>query len=149
MLVLLSGKTSIDEIARRFGLRAATVEGWRQQALEGIEALLRQGTGPAAREVAFERELASLEKIFTHLAMKHELVNRALKDRRLHGPGGLDDEPHHAPGRCDREASVRGLRGLASGALRDPPGAAGAEAKASEGRRPPDRRGWVVLKRPT
>lgn len=81
VLELLSGKASVDQIARRFGVRAATVEGWRDQAMEGIGEAMRQGTGKSVRELALERDLASLEKAFTHLAIKHELVERALKDR--------------------------------------------------------------------
>ena len=81
MLELLSGKASVDQIGRRFGVRAGTVEGWRDQALEGIGEAMRQGTGKSARELVLERDLASLEKAFTHLAIKHELVERALKDR--------------------------------------------------------------------
>ena len=81
VLQLLSGKASVDQIARRFGVRAATVESWRQLALEGIAESLRQGSGKSAREQELERSLASLEKAFTHLAIKHELVDRALKER--------------------------------------------------------------------
>ena len=81
VLELLSGKASVDQIARRFGVRAETVEGWREQALEGVGEAMRQGTGKSVRELALERDLASLEKAFTHLAIKHELVERALKER--------------------------------------------------------------------
>jgi len=70
VLELLSGKSSV-----------ATVEGWRDQALEGIGEAMRQGSGKSARELALERDLAGLEKAFTHLAIKHELVERALKER--------------------------------------------------------------------
>jgi transposase-like protein len=81
VLELLSGKASVDQIARRFGVRAGTVEGWREQAMEGIAEALRQGTGKSSRELQLEKDLGSLEKAFTHLAIKHELVERALKDR--------------------------------------------------------------------
>ena len=81
VLELLAGKASVDQIARRFGVRASTVEGWRAQALEGIGQALRQGSGKSARELQLEKELRSLEKAFTHLAIKHELVERALRDR--------------------------------------------------------------------
>ena len=81
VLELLSGKATLDQLARRFGVRAATVEGWREQALEGIAESLRQGTGKSGRELELERDLTNLEKAFTHLAIKHELVERALKDR--------------------------------------------------------------------
>jgi len=81
VLELLSGKATVDQLARRFGVRGGTVEGWRSQALEGIAEAMRQGTGKSARELVLERDLASLEKAFTHLAIKHELVERALKSR--------------------------------------------------------------------
>ena len=81
VLELLSGKASVDQIARRFGVRGGTVEGWREQAMEGIAEALRQGTGKSFRELQLEKDLGSLEKAFTHLAIKHELVERALKDR--------------------------------------------------------------------
>ena len=81
VLELLRGKASVDQIARRFGVRAGTVEGWREQAMEGIAEALRQGSGKSSRELQLEKDLGSLEKAFTHLAIKHELVERALKDR--------------------------------------------------------------------
>ena len=81
VLELLSGKATVDQLARRFGVRASTVEGWRDQALEGIGESLRQGTGRSSRELELQRDLTNLEKAFTHLAIKHELVERALKDR--------------------------------------------------------------------
>ena len=81
VLELFSGKATVDQLARRFGVRAATIESWREQAMEGIAEALRQGTGKSARELALERDLASLEKAFTHLAIKHELVDRSLEDR--------------------------------------------------------------------
>ena len=81
VLDLFAGKASVDQIARRFGVRAATVEGWRDQALEGIGETMRRGSGKSTRELELERNLASLEKAFTNLAIKHELVDRALKQR--------------------------------------------------------------------
>ena len=50
-------------------------------------------------------DLAGLEKAFTHLAIKHELVERALKDRPSL-PGGLDDEPHDFSGQGHGGAAV-------------------------------------------
>lgn len=81
VLALLAGKASVDQLAKRFGVRPATVEGWREQALEGIAESMRRGSGKSARELELERDLVSLEKAFTNLAIKHELVDRALKQR--------------------------------------------------------------------
>lgn len=81
VLALLSGKASVDQVARRLGVQASTVEGWRQLALEGIAEAMRQGTAKPAEVLELERDLASLRKAFTDLAIKHELVERALKQR--------------------------------------------------------------------
>jgi transposase-like protein len=81
VLELLSGKASVDQIARRFGVQPATVEGWREVALGGIEQALRQGTAKPAEQVAVEKDLATLREAFTDLSIRHELVQRALKQR--------------------------------------------------------------------
>ena len=49
--------------------------------LEGIGESMRQDTGKSSRELELERDLAGLEKAFTHLAIKHELMGRAIRDR--------------------------------------------------------------------
>ena len=81
VLELLSGKATVDQLAFRFGVRPETVEGWREIALEGIGQAMRQGTGKNARELELEKKLKSLERAFTDLAIRHELVERALSER--------------------------------------------------------------------
>jgi transposase-like protein len=78
---LLSGKASVDQLARRFGVQPATVERWREIAVESIAHGLRQGHGKTSEELDLERQLRSLQKAFTDLAIRHELVQRALKER--------------------------------------------------------------------
>ena len=81
VLDLFAGKATVDQLVQRFGVQASTVERWREQALGGVEQALRQGSGKSPRELELERERDSLEKAFTHLAIKHELVERALRER--------------------------------------------------------------------
>ena len=81
VLALLSGKASVDQVALRFGVQASTVERWREQALEAIEGALRTGNVKSAQEQQLEKKLTTLEKAFTNLAIKHELVERALAER--------------------------------------------------------------------
>ena len=52
----------------------------------GIEQALRSGDTRSASECELEKQLGTLEKAFTNLAMKHELVERALRERPS-GPG--------------------------------------------------------------
>ena len=77
---LLSGKASVDQVARRFGVQAATVEKWREIAVESIAQGMRQGTSKSAHERELEKQVRSLERAFTDLAIRHELVQRAVKD---------------------------------------------------------------------
>jgi transposase-like protein len=81
VLELLSGKATVDQLARRFGVYAETVERWREIALQSIEGALRQGSARSAEQLEVERQLKSLERAFTDLAIRHELVQRALKER--------------------------------------------------------------------
>jgi len=81
VLELLSGKATVDQLAFRFGVRPETVESWRDIALEGIGQAMRQGTGKSARELELEKKLKGLERAFTDLAIRHELVERALSER--------------------------------------------------------------------
>lgn len=78
---LLAGKASVDQLARRFGVYPATIERWREVALESVTAAMRQGTAKSPHELELERQLKSLERAFTDLAIRHELVQRALKER--------------------------------------------------------------------
>lgn len=81
VLELLSGKSTVDALARRFGVKEETIEKWRAHALEGLERAMRQRDGRTARERELERENKALREAFTDLAIRHELRERALKDR--------------------------------------------------------------------
>jgi len=81
VLELLSGKASIDQIARRFGVNPETVLAWRQTALAGIEQAFRQGSAKPPDQIAAEKELKTLRDAFTDLSIRHELVQRAIKQR--------------------------------------------------------------------
>jgi transposase-like protein len=86
VLELLSGKAGVDQLARRFGVHPSTVERWRQDALEGISLALRQGTGKSPRELELEKRLKQVERAFTDVAIKKELLEKFLAERPT-GPG--------------------------------------------------------------
>lgn len=76
---LLAGKASVDPLAMRFGVHPSTIEKWREEALTAIADAFRKGPSPEER--AFQKEYHALQRAFTDLAIRHELVTRALKDR--------------------------------------------------------------------
>ncbi len=80
VLQLLSGKATVDQLARRFGVKPETVEGWHTMALEAMDDAFRQGTARSPRLAELERERATLEKVVTKLTMKTELMERALRE---------------------------------------------------------------------
>lgn len=81
VLELLSGKASVDQLARRFGVYPSTIEKWREVALEGVAGALRQGSGKSPREAMLEKKLKDLERAFTDVAIKKELLERFLSER--------------------------------------------------------------------
>ncbi len=86
VLDLLARKATVDQLALRFGAQASTIDRWRELALVGIAASLRQGTAKSATEAELEKDLKGLKEAFTDLAIRHELVQRALRNRPS-GPG--------------------------------------------------------------
>ena len=81
VLELLAGKAAVDQLAARFGVHAATIENWRDDAIAGIESALRQGTAKPPEQLAVGRELSTVKDAFRDLAIRHELVQGALKTR--------------------------------------------------------------------
>lgn len=86
VLELLSGKASVDQLARRFGVQPETIEGWRTEALEGMRAAMRRGTGRSAREAELERENKLLRATVTDSAIAQALLKRALEEERKARP---------------------------------------------------------------
>lgn len=87
VLELMAGKATVDQLARRFGVRPETIEGWRQDALGGIEQAMRQGSGRSAREAELEREVRDLRAAVTDLSIDKALLKRELdKCRPPSGP---------------------------------------------------------------
>lgn len=80
VLQLLAGKATVDQLARRFGVKPETVEGWRDLALKAMDDAFRQGSAQSLREAELERERTTLEKVVTRLTMKNELMERAIKE---------------------------------------------------------------------
>ena len=81
VLELLGGKATVDQLARRFGVRAETVEGWREEALAAMRAGLAHG-GPSPRERDLARENAQLRDALTEAAIAQALLKRELEAAR-------------------------------------------------------------------
>ena len=86
VLQLLSGKASVDQIAKRLGVLPATVEGWREDAVAGMGEALRRGSGKSARELELEREVKQLRDVLTETAITKALLEQALKMERDRRP---------------------------------------------------------------
>lgn len=86
MLELFAGKATVDQIARRLGVHADTVEGWRQDALGGVAQALRRGSGKTAAEVELERKHNELERVVTKLSIQKCLLEQALEIERTGRP---------------------------------------------------------------
>jgi hypothetical protein len=67
-------------------VHVATVEGWRQNALAGMEQALRRGTGKTAEELELEQKNRELEKVVTNLSIQKCLLEQALEVERAGRP---------------------------------------------------------------
>lgn len=88
VLDLLGGKATVDQVARRLGVLASTVEGWRNDALGGIAEALRRGSGKTPEELELERKHRDLEKVVTQLSIQKCLLEQALEIERAKRPTG-------------------------------------------------------------
>ena len=82
VLELISGKVTLDQVARRFGVHTDTVEGWRDEAAAAIEAAMRRGSAKSPRELELEREVKDLKHALTETVMEKTLLKRALDQER-------------------------------------------------------------------
>lgn len=80
VLELLGGKASVDQLAKRYGVLPATVEGWREDALVGIESALRQGDGRSKRERELEERVDELEDALRDVSVKYALAQRGIEE---------------------------------------------------------------------
>ena len=78
VLELLGGKATVDQVAMRFGVLPQTVEGWREDALAGIDAALKQGTGKSARELELETENTVLRETALNAQIQVTLLQKAM-----------------------------------------------------------------------
>jgi transposase-like protein len=78
VLELLGGKATVDQVAMRFGVLPQTVEGWRDDALAGIDAALKQGTGKSSRELELEAEVEVLRDTALNAQMQVTLLQKAM-----------------------------------------------------------------------
>lgn len=75
VLALLAGKATVDQLARKYGVTADTIEKWREVAMAGVEASLRSG-GVSPRERELTREVDELRSVVTSLSIDRELLKR-------------------------------------------------------------------------
>jgi transposase-like protein len=76
VLELLSGKATVDQLAHRFGVLPATIEGWREDAVAGISEALKRGTGKSGRELELEAENAQLRDALASATLQVQLFQR-------------------------------------------------------------------------
>lgn len=80
VLDVMSGKASIEQVARRLGVSEATVIGWRDDAIKAIGAVFRRD-GKTAREQELERENKKLRTVVTESAIEIALIKQAIANR--------------------------------------------------------------------
>lgn len=81
VLDLMAGKATVDQLARRYGVHAETIEAWREEALGGIREAFRKGT-KSTKERELERENRQLRGAVTEGAIREAILKRELEAAR-------------------------------------------------------------------
>ena len=80
MLKLLSGRASVDQLAREYGVYPETVEEWRAAALAGLEKGLADADGRSERERTLERENQDLREALSRVTVERALAMKAVEE---------------------------------------------------------------------
>ena len=81
VLELLGGKATVDQVARRLGVKPETVKVSRAEALEGMcESLSLAGKSPQERTL--EKENRQLREALTDASMRETILKRELEAAR-------------------------------------------------------------------
>lgn len=81
VLELLAGKATVDQLARRFGVLPATIEGWREEAVEAMRDGFRRG-GKSPRERELEQENKQLRDALAETSIAQAILKRELETAR-------------------------------------------------------------------
>ena len=85
VLELFAGKATVDQLARRFGVKPETIESWRLEALEAMREGFRRGS-KSPRERELERENSQLKAAVTESSIAQALLKRELEAARSANP---------------------------------------------------------------
>jgi len=80
VLKLLAGRSSVDQLAREYGVLPSTIEGWREAALAGIEVVLARPDGKTARERELEKENSDLQEALRLVSVERALALKAVEE---------------------------------------------------------------------
>jgi transposase-like protein len=85
VMSILGGKSTVDHVARQYGVHPETVVGWRDAALLAIEQAMNQGSGPTPRERELERENGQLKLAVQSLSVDRALAVQAIEEWKRQG----------------------------------------------------------------
>ena len=81
VLSILKGETSIQEAARKHGLKVAEIEDWRDRFLVGAENALR--SRPKDEEALKDEQIKKLKQKIGDLVLDSDILKEAMKGRPL------------------------------------------------------------------
>jgi len=80
--LLLSGKSSIEQLSLKYAVSQETIESWRDQGLDALDTAFQSGTARSSKEKELEQQLAQMRAALTRTVMEKELLQQALDIER-------------------------------------------------------------------
>lgn len=79
VMAVIAGKSSIDQVAKQYGVLPSTVEGWRDAAVLAIEQAMAMGNStPKEREL--EAKVEELEVALKRISIQHALAMNGVEE---------------------------------------------------------------------
>jgi transposase-like protein len=85
---IIKGETSIQEAARKHGLRVAEIDEWKERFLDGGQNALR--SRPKEEEALKDEHIKKLKQKVGELVLDMDIMKEAMKDRPF-DPGTSDE----------------------------------------------------------
>jgi transposase-like protein len=88
VMSIIKGETSIQEAARKHGLRVAEIDEWKERFLDGGQNALR--SRPKEEEALKDEHIKKLKQKVGELVLDMDIMKEAMKDRPF-DPGTSDE----------------------------------------------------------
>jgi transposase-like protein len=80
VMSLLAGKSTVDQLAKQYGVHPETVVGWRDAAVAAIDQAMVVGSGQSPKERELEREVSQLRSALAQATLERAVAMQGVEE---------------------------------------------------------------------